>query len=87
MDSLIHKGQLFHIKGQKMLITSGEFNMNEGKEQSSNALIVLNYWEQCDYEDISVIPVAIVRCRSKEEKYEMCRCNIVLGEVEDICLI
>lgn len=31
MDSLMHKGQLFHIKGQKMLLTSGEFNINDGK--------------------------------------------------------
>ena len=83
MNELLHKRQMFYIKEQKMLLTSGEFYINKGKEQESNAIVVLNYWEQCDYEDISVIPVAIVRCRSKEEKYKMCRCNIVLGEVED----
>lgn len=81
MSKSLYKGQIFAIKGQRMILTTDISELAKTK-----GLVVLNYWEQCAHEDISVLPGVVVPYRSVEEKYEVTRTNIVLGEVDEICL-
>lgn len=47
----------------------------------------MDFWEQCDFPDINVLPVAFVDCKTTEDESILRRDNIVLGDEKDICLI
>ena len=74
----MQKNAILNIKGQKVILTA------EAPSNIDRGLVVLNYWEQCDYEDINVLPAIILPYKDMKEKEVMKRKYIVIGEVEKI---
>ena len=74
----MQKNAILNIKGQKVILTA------EAPSNIDRGLVVLNYWEQCDYEDINVLPAIILPYKDMREKEVMKRKYIVIGEVEEI---
>ena len=78
----IPKNTIFKLK-DKLVIALNDINIAEGDK----GYFVLNFWEQCDYGDINVSPVAFVKCNTPEERYVLKKDNIILGNEGDVCLI
>ena len=78
----IKKNQVFKVKETKVIM-----NKNIQVTDSTKGYFILNFWEQCNYPDISVYPVEYVECMRQEDEYELFKSNIVFGGIDDICLI
>lgn len=74
----MQKNAILNIKGQKVILTA------EAPSNIDRGLVVLNYWEQCDYEDINILPAIILPYKDMKEKEKMKRKYIVIGEIEEI---
>lgn len=70
------------ILGKKSVIATKDIHISE----SEHGYFILNFWEQCDYEDIEVLPVVFVKCESEREFFVLKKDNIILGSEKDICL-
>lgn len=55
--------------------------------KEDNGYFILDFWNQCDVEDINVFPVSYATCEREEDVYELFKSNIVYGGISDICLI
>ena len=77
----ISKGQIFCL-GYKKVIAASDMEIHN----SDHGYFILNFWEQCDYPDIEVSPVAFVKCGDEREGYVLKKDNIILGSEKDICL-
>ena len=53
---------------------------------NDNGYFILNMWEQCDEEDMHVLPVSYVRCTSLQEEYLLKKDNIIIGKIGELCL-
>ena len=73
----MQKLAILNIKGQKVILTA------EAPSNMDRGLVVLNYWEQCDFEDIDVLPAVILPYKDIKEKLKIRKENIVIGEVEN----
>ena len=69
--------------GERKVIALGDMHITEGEK----GYFILNFWEQCDYGDLEVLPVAFAKCETNEELYVLKKDNIILGSERDICLI
>ena len=78
----IAKNTVFKV-GEKRVIALGDIHIAKGEK----GYIILNFWEQCDYGDLEVLPVAFAKCETNEELYVLKKDNIILGSERDICLI
>ncbi|MBQ2744808.1 MAG: hypothetical protein IJF37_04230 [Lachnospiraceae bacterium] len=78
----ISKNTVFLIKNKKVIALNDIHIANDEK-----GYFILNFWEQCDYKDIEVLPVAFAKCETLEELYVLKKDNIILGSERDICLI
>lgn len=78
----INKNQVFLVKGTKVMSTDNIYI-----PENEQGYFILNFWEQCSYSDINVLPVAFVRCEGEKELYNIRKTNIILGDEKDICLI
>ena len=78
----IQKNTLFKLK-DKQVVAVQDIHIAE----DDKGYFVLNFWEQCDYGDINVSPVAFVKCNTPEERYVLKKDNIILGNEGDACLI
>lgn len=79
---IIKKGMILYIKNQKVILME-----DIEVDFETQALVALNYWNQCDYEDITVLPISPLPYKTEKEKFELYKTNIILGEVKDLCLI
>ncbi len=77
----IGKGMVFRL-GAKKVIGLNDMQIYAGE----HGYFILNFWEQCDYPDIEVLPVAFVKCEDEKNFYVLKRDNIILGSEKDICL-
>ena len=82
MCTNIMKNQIFFLGEQKVIATE---DIRIGA--SDKGYFILNFWEQCSYEDIDTIPVVFVYCRDNKKVHELKRDNIIIGNADDICLI
>ena len=55
--------------------------------EADKGYFILNFWEQCDYVKLNVLPVAFAKCETLEELYVLKKDNIILGSERNICLI
>ena len=78
----ICKGTVFAL-GKKRVIAMSDMHISE----QDRGYFILNFWEQCSYREIDVLPVAFVRCEDEKELYTLKKDNIILGSEKDICLI
>lgn len=78
----IQKNKVFKVKDTKVILSEDILVSN-----SEKGFFILDFWTQCDFEDINIFPVAYAKCERQEDEYELFKTNIVYGGVEDICLI
>lgn len=78
----IQKNTVFKI-GERRVIAINDIDISNDEK----GYFILNFWEQCDYKDIEVLPVAFAKCETLEELYVLKKDNIILGSERDICLI
>ncbi len=78
----INKDTLFSLNAKKVIATN-DFNISE----DSKGIFILNYWEQCNCKDLDIKPVYYVESTDERDLYVLKRDNIILGDVNDICLI
>ena len=76
----IDKSTVFKLKS-KLVIAARDVDIVE------KGFFILDFWEQCDFPDINVLPVAFIDCKTTEDESILRRDNIVLGDEKDICLI
>ena len=76
----IDKSTIFKLKNKTVIATRDVDIVKKG-------FFILNFWEQCDFSDINVLPVVFVHCETTEDESILRRDNIVLGDEKDICLI
>ena len=77
----IGKGTVFRL-GTKQVVALNDTQINVGE----CGYFILNFWEQCDYPDIEVLPVTFVKCEDEKDLYVLKRDNVILGSEKDICL-
>lgn len=77
----IPKNTIFKIRG-KQAIALNDIHISE----ADKGYFILNFWEQCDCGDLSVLPVAFAKCGTLEELYVLRKDNIILGSERDVCL-
>ncbi|MBE5926501.1 MAG: hypothetical protein E7270_06020 [Lachnospiraceae bacterium] len=78
----IKKNQIFLLQDIKTISSEDIYIADNEK-----GCFILNFWEQCSYSDINVLPVVFVRCEGEREVYNIKKNNIILGDEKDICLI
>lgn len=78
----IPKNTIFKVY-DKQVIALNDIHIRE----NDKGYFILNFWEQCNYEELSVLPVAFAKCETLEELYVLKKDNIILGSEQDICLI
>ncbi len=59
----------------------------EDFDSDAKGYLILNFWEQCDYKDINVLPVSFAKCENDREYYQLKKDNIIVGRVDEFCLI
>lgn len=77
----IQKGTIFKVRDKKV-IALNDINISE----TDKGYFILNFWEQCNYEELSTLPIAFAKCETLEELYVLKKDNIILGSEKDICL-
>lgn len=77
----ICKGTKFTLRDKRVIATN-DFKIREDE----HGYFILNFWEQCDCEDIDVLPVTFIRCENERELYVLKKDNIVLGSKDEACL-
>ena len=68
----ISKNKVFKVKDTKVILKE-DIYINS----SESGFFILDFWNQCDYEDIDVFPVAYAKCERQEDEYELFKTNIV----------
>lgn len=79
---VIYKGTEF-VLGDEHVIAMEDITVTERVK----GYFILNFWKQCDYEKLDVLPVSFARYVNDKEKYVLQKNNIILGSEKDICLI
>ena len=79
---IIPRNKIFKVCN-KHVIALNDIQIGE----NDKGYFILNFWEQCNYEELSVLPVAFAKCETLEELYVLKKDNIILGSEQDICLI
>lgn len=77
---LYKKGAILKYKEKKVILL-------EDVDSGVNGYLILNFWEQCDYKDINVLPVSFAKCENNREYYQLKKDNIIVGRVDEFCLI
>lgn len=78
----IKKQIIFKLKDQ-YVISLSDISIVKGQK----GYFILNFWDQCSFEDINVLPIAFVPCENAKRLYELKKDNVILGDEKDICLI
>lgn len=76
------KDTVFKVGNTKVILRDDTTINKEDK-----GYFILDFWNQCDVEDINVFPVSYARCEREEDEYELFKSNVVYGGIGDICLI
>ncbi|MBQ2744981.1 MAG: hypothetical protein IJF37_05150 [Lachnospiraceae bacterium] len=78
----IPKNTVFKV-GTTNVVLRDDVTINK----ADNGYFILDFWNQCDVEDLNVFPVAYAKCEREHDEYELFKTNVVYGGVGDICLI
>ena len=78
----IDRNKIFKLANKKVILTNDVCITENDK-----GYFILNFWEQCEYEDVDIFPVAFIKCESEEELYILKKNNIIMGSEKEICLI
>ena len=78
----IKKGSFLHLNKQKVILME-----DTEIDYEISALVALNYWAQCDIEDLNILPASLLTYKTEKEKFELYKTNIILGEAKFLCLI
>lgn len=78
----IEKNTVFKVKNIEVILTSDMYMSDD-----EHGYFILNFWEQCEYEKLNVLPVTFVKCEDERELYVLKKDNIIIGSEKEICLI
>ena len=77
---MIKKLIKFHLKNTKVFSYEDVIINNP-----DNGIFILDMWNQCDEEDVEILPVKYVEYKILQEKYLLKYDNIIVGRAADIC--
>ncbi len=77
---MIKKLIKFHLKNTKVFSYEDVIIKNP-----DNGIFILDMWNQCDEEDVEILPVKYVEYKTLQEKYLLKYDNIIVGRATDIC--
>ena len=77
---MIKKLIKFHLKNTKVFSYEDVIIKNP-----DNGIFILDMWNQCDEEDVEILPVKYVEYKTLQEKYLLKYDNIIVGRAADIC--
>lgn len=77
---MIKKLIKFHLKNTKVFSYEDVIINNP-----DNGIFILDMWNQCDEEDVEILPVKYVEYKTLQEKYLLKYDNIIVGRAADIC--
>lgn len=77
---MIKKLIKFHLKNTKVFSYEDVIIKNP-----ENGIFILDMWNQCDEEDVEILPVKYVEYKTLQEKYLLKYDNIIVGRATDIC--
>ena len=80
MRTVIKKLIKFHLKNTKVFSYEDVIIKNP-----ENGIFILDMWNQCDEEDVEILPVKYVEYKTLQEKYLLKYDNIIVGRATDIC--
>jgi|GEM_PF-1469773 hypothetical protein len=82
-ECILRKNLIIKIKNQKVVMTETFIVHRE----TAHGLFVLDLTSQCSIPDLDILPVIYTECESDEIEYRVTKDNIVIGRLEDTCLI